>query len=115
MTGIYNKTKRRIIISKIRVCKSVFCHFKGLMFSKKPDFGLVFVFNWEKRISLHMLFVFYPIDVLFLDSCKKVVEIKENFRPFTAYLPRRKSKFIMELPSGTIKKSKTNVGDTISF
>jgi len=85
------------------------------MFSKKPDFGLVFVFRTEKRRSLHMFFVFYPIDLLFLDSKKKVVEIKENFLPFTLYFPRKRARFVVELPAGAVKKSSTRVGDTISF
>ncbi|MBW3022673.1 DUF192 domain-containing protein [Candidatus Woesearchaeota archaeon] len=85
------------------------------MLSKKPDFGLIFVFRSELRRSLHMFFVFYPIDVLFLDSSGKVVEIKENFKPFSAYFPKKKSKYVIELPAGAIKKSSTQVGDTVSF
>lgn|SRR3989338_4393494 len=115
MNRVYNKTRDKSIISSYRLCKSVFCHFKGLMFSKKPDYGLVFAFQTEKIRSLHMFFVFFPIDVLFLGSGRKAVEIKENFMPFTFYLPRKKSMFVIELPSGTIKKSGTRVGDTISF
>jgi hypothetical protein len=113
--GVFNKKREKLVINKVKLCKNVFCQSKGLMFSKKPDFGLVFVFKSEKRRSLHMFFVFYPIDVLFLGSDKKVVEIKESFMPFAVYYPRKKSKFVIELPSGAIKKSETQVGDTISF
>ena len=113
--GIYNKSRRKEIIGKFRLCRSILCHFKGLMFSKKPDFGLVFAFRTEKRRSLHMCFVFFPIDVLFLDSGKKVVEIKENVMPFAFYFPSKKAKFVIELPARAIKKSGTKAGDTISF
>jgi len=110
-----NPRRRKVVISRYKLCKSAFCHFKGLMLSKKPDFALVFVFRTEKRRSLHMFFVFYPIDLLFLDSKKKVVEIKENFMPFSFYFPRKKSRFVVELPSGAVKNSNTRMGDTISF
>ena len=111
-----NKTKKKKIVNKIRICRSAFSKSKGLMFSKKIyDEGLVFVFKNEVKIGLHMYFVFFPIDVLFLDKEKKVVEIKENFRPFTVYHPNKKSKYIIELPDGAVKSSQTKIGDIIEF
>jgi len=83
------------------------------MFSKKKT--LIFIFGKEKIIPLHMLFVFFPIDVLFLDKNKKVVEIKENLRPFSFYTPKNKAKYIIELPFNTIKNSGTRAGDKIGF
>ena len=62
-----------------------------------------------------MFFVFYPIDVLFLDKNKIVVEIKENFKPFTFYNPKKKSKYILELQKNTIKKTETTLGNKIDF
>lgn len=90
----------------------MFCKALGLMFrSKKPDFGLVFVFNRELRADLHMLFVFFPIDVLFLDKNKKVVDIKKNFKPFGYCAPKAKAMFVVEMPVGLLKN--TVVGDKI--
>jgi uncharacterized protein len=62
-----------------------------------------------------MVFVFYPIDVLFLDKNKVVVEVKDNFRPFSFYTPKNKAMYVIELPAGTIKKTKTCVWDKIDF
>ena len=85
------------------------------MFSKKNFTPLIFVFKKEKIIPLHMLFVFFPIDVLFLDKDRKVVELKEKFMPFAFYTPKYKALYIIELPSGIIKKTKTRVGDNLDF
>ena len=57
----------------------------------------MFVFKKEKIIPLHMLFVFFPINVLFLNKNKKIVEIKNNFKPFTFYTPKNKAMYIVEL------------------
>lgn len=65
------------------------------MFSRKKN--LIFVFKNEKRRSLHMFFVFFPIDVLFLDKNKKIIEIKRNLKPFSSYRSKKKAKFIVEL------------------
>ncbi|MBW2975671.1 DUF192 domain-containing protein [Candidatus Woesearchaeota archaeon] len=111
---IINKTKNSILSEKAELCKSPFSKALGLMFSGKSR-TLVFIFSKEKIISLHMFFVFYPIDVLFLDKNKKVVETKIGFRPFTFCTPKNKAMYVIELPSGTVKKTKTSRGDIISF
>jgi len=111
---IKNKTKKTIISKKHKLCKSDFSKALGLMFSLKPH-TLIFEFNKEKKVSLHMLFVFFPIDVIYLNENKKVVEIKNNFKPFTFYHPKKNAKYLIELPNGTIKKSRTSIGDKIIF
>ena len=113
---IINKTREKILAHNVKVYGSILLKAKGLMFSGKlKDSGIVFWFNSEKKRSLHMLFVFFPIDVLFLDAKRDIVEMKENFRPFTFYYPRHSSKYIIELPAGTIKSTETGIGDEINF
>lgn len=113
--AIKNSTKNRVISADFRLCGDNFSKFLGLMFSIKQNKSLIFKFSKEKIIALHMLFVFYPIDVLFLDKSKVVVGKKENFMPFTFYKSGKKSMYAIELPNGTIKKTKTGIGDKIEF
>ena len=109
-----NNNNNRILAKEAKLCKNSFSKALGLMFSRKNK-TLLFVFNKEKIISLHMFLVFYPIDVLFLNKNKKIVEIKQNFRTFTFYNPQNKARYIIELPNGIVEKTKTSIGDTISF
>jgi len=108
-----NKRNNKILAKEAKLCKNNFSKILGLMFSKKKT--LIFVFKKEKIISLHMFFVFYPIDVLFLDKNKKVVQLKENFKPFRIMIAKKPAKYIIELPNKTIQKTNTKLGDTISF
>ena len=111
---ISNLTKKITIVKKKKYCKSVLSKTIGLMFSKRiDDKGLIFFFNNEKIVPLHMWFVFYPIDVLFLDKDKKVVEIKHNFKPFSFYNPKNNAKYIVELPEG--KADDISLSDLIEF
>ena len=113
---ITNSSKNRILAKKHEECRSVFSKAKGLMFSFPiKNKGLVFVFEKEKRIDLHMFFVFYPIDLIFLDRKKKIIEIKEKFMPFTFYISKKKAKYLLELPEKTIKKSNSKIGDKIKW
>ncbi len=107
------KNKNKILTKKAKVYQNIFSKALGLMFSKPKT--LIFIFKKEKIIPLHMLFVFYPIDILFLNQNKKIVEIKENLKPFTFYTPKNKAKYVIELPNQTIQKTNTELGDTISF
>lgn len=111
---IKNITKKRIIAENAVLCNDL-TKYIGLMFSFKQKNSLVFRFDNEQNIALHMFFVFYPIDVLFLDKNKTVVDMKENFRPFTAYVSKKKAIYAVELPSGAVKITKTQIGDEIGF
>ena len=111
---IKNLTKNVIIGKNAEFCTSSFSKARGLMFSKKPKI-LIFIFKKEKIVPLHMFFVFFPIDALFLDKRKRIIEIKDNFMPFKYYKPKNKSMYIIELPAGAIKKTKTQIKDKISF
>ncbi len=111
---IKNAAKKNIICTDAKFCKSIFSKARGLMFAKKPK-ALVFIFKKEKIAPLHMLFVFFPIDILFLNKNKEIVEIRESLRPFAFYTPKNKAMCIIELPKGAVRKTKTAVGDKISF
>lgn len=110
---IKNTTKKILLAKNAKVCKNIFSISVGLMFSKPKS--LIFVFKKEKIIPLHMFFVFYPIDILFLNKNNVIIEIKENFKPFCFYTPKNKAKYVIEIPKGTIKKSKTKIKDKIEF
>ena len=89
---------------EFKVCRGFFSKAKGLMFSKRKN--LVFVFDDEKRRSLHMFFVFFPIDVLFLDKDKKIIEIRKNLKPFGFYKSKEKAMYVVEL----VEKNNYKIG-----
>src|SRR3989344_5196355 len=99
-------------MSNFKICTSWFSKAKGLMFSFREN--LVFVFDDERRRNLHMFFVFFPIDLLFLDKNKKIVEIKKDFKPFTFYNSKEKAQYVVEL---AVKDSfdKLDIGDIVSI
>ena len=130
---IKNLTKKEVISNHYKLCDNILSKFMGLMFSKpekikdflgpensknflgKQNNALIFKFNKEKTIELHMLFVFYPIDVLFLNKNKVVVDKKEDFKPFTFYKSKKKAMYAIELPNGVVRKTKTEIGDKIEI
>ncbi len=86
----------------------------GIMFRKKLTRPLVFPFSHEQIISIHSLFC-VPFDAVFLDKNKKVVEIYTNVKPFSFITTKRKARFLVEMPAGSIKNLKISLGDSIEF
>lgn len=82
----------------------------------RPKQNLVMIFPKERKISLHMFFVFYPIDVLIADDQLKIIEIKRDFQPFTTWKSAKKGKYVVELgerrtPAGEVPAA---LGDQIN-
>ena len=96
------------------ICRDFLLKALGQMFRFKPQ-TMVFLFKKEQKVPLHMLFVFFPIDVVYLDSNYKIVELKENLKPFRFYFPKHKAKFVVEFPVGTIKEERLIIGNKIIF
>jgi hypothetical protein len=86
----------------------------GLMFSGRPR-PLALAFPSERRIGLHMGFVFFPIDVAFLDRNRRVVELLEGFRPWTAYTSRKPAMYALEMPAGWARGKRLRTGDAVRF
>lgn len=98
---ILDKTKNLVIARKVKICNSFLSRLKGLMFTRKleDDEALVLVSKEESLISssIHTLFVFYPINVLWLDKNFNVVDKRLNIKPFTlSIIPKKAAKYIIE-------------------
>ena len=115
MVKLDNITKEKIFGNEIVFCRSAFSKATGLMFRKIKNKAMVFFFEKERRISLHMFFVFSQIDVIFLDKERKVIEIKKRFRSFRFYKSKKKISYVIELPEGTIDKNNIELGNRIDF
>ncbi len=102
-------------VKEIKHCTTPLSKALGLMFTRQKNKALVFNFKKNTRVSLHMFFVFYPIDVVYLDENKRVIALKENFRPFTFYAPKQKCRYVIELPLDTINKHDLELGSEITF
>ncbi|MDP2907544.1 MAG: DUF192 domain-containing protein [Nanoarchaeota archaeon] len=110
--------KNKILANKVKHCSNIFSNFKGLRFSKqlKEKHALILVAENESIIEtmIDMLFVFFPIDVLWLDKNKRVVDIRRNVKPFTLIvIPKRPAKYIIELKKGMTNN--INLGDELKF
>ncbi len=85
----------------------------GFMFASKDSLTNTIYFDLkrERKVALHMVFVFFPINTYLLDKNKKVVEKKENLRSFRFYSFSKKAQFVIESKRKLALKS----GDRVTF
>ncbi len=115
---VINKRNGSVLAEGPLIANSFFSRLRGLMFRSKFPKPILFFFDdtAPKRNSIHSFFVFFPFDAIYLDENKVVVDIFENVRPFTPYLePKKRTKYLIEMDSGDVKKYDVAAGDTIEF
>ena len=104
------------VVSKGRLCGKFASELKGLMFSKKLKRGrsLILDRGYESRADsgIHMLFVFFSLDLVFLNSKKEVVDVREAFPFVSLIVPKKKARYIIEMNKG---ENILKVGDKVSF
>jgi len=69
----------------------------------------------KTHFGIHTFGMGYPIDVLVLDKKNNVAAMKKNVKPNRIFLWNPKFQTVIELPAGTIKKTKTQLQDKLSF
>ena len=85
------------------------------MFSRKLklDHGVILVDNVETKMntSIHMMFMFYDITVLWLDKQMAVVDkvLARKWAPI--YIPKKPAQYVMELHHS--KFSEYSIGDKL--
>ena len=104
------------IAKNIEFAKNFLSQMTGLMFRKNIpfDYAMVFVLKEPSSVNVHMLFVFFPISVIFLDE-KKNISGLARLNPWTGYKTMKNIKYIIEMNEDSIKKNKLSIGGQMDF
>jgi hypothetical protein len=94
---------------------------KGLMFRKSlPEFeGMLFVFGKEDYYGIWMLNMSFPIDIIWINADKTVVDIVKNAQPCRiicdTYRPKEKAQFVLEVNANFTEKYGIDIGSSVEF
>ncbi len=114
--SVLNKSKG-INLGKLDLADSFLSRFMGLMFRKDPEKGLILKLpstRSRRGSSIHMFFMRFPLDIIFLDADKKIVDMV-SIKPWKTYTPKAPSKYVIELEEGSVIKYKLEIGDEMDF
>lgn len=110
---LVNKTNKEVISENLMTADSFFKRLKGLMFTKElteEDALHIIPCN-----EIHMFFMNYSIDVLYLDREKKIVHMDEGMQPGKIGKKVKNAVSVIELPDGKIKTKSLEIGQMLEF
>jgi hypothetical protein len=105
----------KVIASKTDVARSFRAKSRGLMFRKNipEDYAMLFVFSKPEKVTIHMFFVPFPIDVLLLDSDMRIMDTK-SLKAWLGFLQSGFNvRYVVELPAGGVNRYRLTEGQQI--
>lgn len=94
---------------------------KGLMFRGflGEDKGMLFIYEKEGIYSFWMKNTLIPLDIIWINSDKKVVHIESNVKPCNeeckSLYPSENAQFVLEINGGLAERLNIKLGDEIKF
>jgi len=84
------------------------------MFKRRVDKAYVFPLDFESKYAatIHMMFVFTPLVVLWLNSERVVID-KVLAKPWHVYAPSEPARWVIELPPKHVDH--VEIGDYLEF
>jgi uncharacterized protein len=111
--NIYNETKGTLIADQAVKAAGFLARGRGLMMASPLSSGGGLVI--EPCNSIHMFFMRYPLDAVFLDEQGTVVFMYRAIKPWRVGRIVRHARCVIELPVGAIASSRTEVGDKVKM
>jgi uncharacterized protein len=110
---VTNATRRTTLAERCRVASSLRDRTVGLLGTNEiaPGEGLLI----ERSPSIHMFFMHYAIDAVFVDGDGRVTKLVENLRPWRVVWWAPRARDCLELRPGAVRASQTGVGDRLEF
>ncbi len=110
---VVNRTRQTTLVQKGGVAASWWSRMIGLLGRRGLEPGDGLLLRGEQAI--HMLFMRFAIDVVYLDRQGRVLRAIDNLAPWRLGPFLRESRDVLELPVGTIAASGTRMGDELVF
>lgn len=110
---VINITKKTWLATKVRKADNFITRLVGLL--KRTHLGPEEALWLMPSKGIHTIGMKFPIDVLFLDKNCVILAMVSGMMPYRISGVHLRGFSVMELPSGTIKKSHTEVGDRLEI
>ena len=110
---ILNLTRQTTLASYVQVADNPLKRMKGLI--GKLGLAQGYALLIPGCNSIHMFFMKFPIDVVFVDKANKVAGLSKNIKPFELSPVFWKSSCAIELPAGTIEATQTQLNDELTI
>jgi uncharacterized membrane protein (UPF0127 family) len=111
----FNQTRQLYLATELAVADTHWTRLRGLLGVSAGDFrngcGL-----WIRPCrGVHTLAMPFPIDVVYLDRAGRVVHVEHDLQPWRFSPVRLQAASVLELPSHTVARTETALGDSIEI
>jgi uncharacterized membrane protein (UPF0127 family) len=111
----FNRTRSTYLATDLVIARTHWTRFRGLMATDAASFpkgrGL-----WIKPSrGIHTFAMRFPIDAIYLDRDRNVIHLEEALKPWRLAAIRVQAASVIEVPTGTIQETTTQLGDRIDI
>lgn len=110
---VFNKTKNTALASTAVLADTFFSRMIGLLNRNSLPEGEALIIT--RCQSIHMFFMRFAIDVIFVDRDNRVAGIVERIKPFHLSPVFFNSSYAIELNAGAVATAQTSVGDYLEL
>ena len=110
---VINLTKKTWLATKVRKADNFLTRLVGLL--KRTHLGPEEALWLMPSKGIHTIGMKFPIDVVFLNKDFLVLGLISGMEPYRISGVHMRSYSVIELPNGTIKKSRTEIGDQLEI
>lgn len=111
-----NQTRGTVLCARLEDAGGVGGKSRGLLGRDGLDAEAGMLFEagrWEPFMWMHMMFMRFAIDIVFLDRRGTVIKINHNLRPWRVSSMVWGARRALELAAGAAARSRTAVGDQV--
>jgi hypothetical protein len=111
----FNRTRTTYLATELLIARTHWSRFRGLMATDASRFrrgqGLWIV----PCHGVHTLAMRFPIDAVYLDQERIVIHIEQGLKPWRMAAIRVLATSVLELPTGTVIDTRTELGDRVDI
>ena len=111
----FNRTRTTYLATELLIARTHWSRFRGLMATDASRFrrgqGLWIL----PSRGIHTFAMRFPIDAVYLDQKRIVIHIEEELKPWRLAAIRVRATSVLELPTGTVRDSRTTLGDQVDI
>ena len=116
--AVLKKSDGTVVASEVEMADTMLRQVVGLMFKKRipPGYAMIFDLRREQYVSIHMMFVFFPIDLVYLDRDRRIVDVRRRLRPWTGIaVPKKPARYVIEMPAGGVDRYGLKAGEALDW
>ncbi len=111
----FNRTRTTYLATNLLIASTHWSRFRGLMATDCSRFTRGQGLWINPSHGIHTFAMRFSIDAVYLDRERIVIHIEEALKPWRLAAVRIQASSVLELPAGTVRESKTVVGDQVDI